>query len=378
MGTFQCATVHSFGLSLPVSALVPSSPSLWLAASLHHSPPLDAESPGFMLASYALPCNGRSPLLTGVKFSRPARVATACSRAFTRLRVQVRVLCRSREQAAAAAAVPWLEEVTLDFLGVHGLKAAVAEVQAAGKRCAVALPRIAKPGEQNIWKFYLGLHADALLVRSPGLLHSLTALRDRAAAEAAGGDGDGDAARPVPPLYGDFSLNAANSVAAATLLRSGLARLTPTHDLNAAQLAALARALPPPAAARLEAVAHQHLPIFHTEHCVYARFLSDGNSRDDCGHPCESATVHLRDSGGADHLVLADMGCRNTVFNAQAQTALPHVRSLADAGIRCASAARARRVISHACAALCAAHSVPSTQRSQHAPVCSPCGIVAV
>lgn len=55
--------------------------------------------------------------------------------------------------------------------------------------------------------------------------------------------------------------------------------------------------------------------------CVSAfRFLSDGNSYKDCGHPCESKTLHLRDQGGADHLVLADMGCRNTVFNAKAQS----------------------------------------------------------
>ena len=73
-------------------------------------------------------------------------------------------------------------------------------------------------------------------------------------------------------------------------------------------------------AARLEAVAHQHLPIFHTEHCVFARFLSAGDSHLDCGRPCEMHALHLRDGGGADHLVLADEGCRNTVFNAQAQS----------------------------------------------------------
>ncbi len=65
---------------------------------------------------------------------------------------------------------------------------------------------------------------------------------------------------------------------------------------------------------------HQHLPIFHTEHCVFCRFLSEGNSYLDCGRPCESNSVHLRDGNGKDHLVLADEGCRNTVFNAQAQS----------------------------------------------------------
>lgn len=40
------------------------------------------------------------------------------------------------------------------------------------------------------------------------------------------------------------------------------------------------------------------------------RFLSEGNSYLDCGHPCEQNMVHLRDHQGLDHLVLADMGCR--------------------------------------------------------------------
>eukprot|EP00884_Botryococcus_braunii_P013544 jgi/Botrbrau1/22190/Bobra.168_1s0022.1 len=70
----------------------------------------------------------------------------------------------------------------------------------------------------------------------------------------------------------------------------------------------------------VEAIVHQHLPIFHTEHCVFCRFLSEGNDYRDCGKPCEASRVHLRDSGGKDHLVLADMACRNTVFNAQAQS----------------------------------------------------------
>ncbi|MEW5305320.1 MAG: hypothetical protein WDW36_007868 [Sanguina aurantia] len=64
------------------------------------------------------------------------------------------------------------------------------------------------------------------------------------------------------------------------------------------------------------------------------RFLSDGNSYKDCGHPCESKTLHLRDQAGADHLVLADMGCRNTVFNAKAQSGLFHAPTLLRSGFR--------------------------------------------
>lgn len=51
------------------------------------------------------------------------------------------------------------------------------------------------------------------------------------------------------------------------------------------------------------------------------------------GHPCEKHTVHLRDTQGADHLVLADMGCRNTVFNAQAQSGAFFASDMLRAGI---------------------------------------------
>jgi collagenase-like PrtC family protease len=112
----------------------------------------------------------------------------------------------------------------------------------------------------------------------------------------------------IPELRGDFSLNAANAVATGYLLRSGgLTRLTPTHDLNAKQIVSMARLLGPEVSEKLEVIVHQHMPIFHTEHCVFCRFLSDGNSYKDCGHPCEKNSVSLRGFDGQDHLVLADM-----------------------------------------------------------------------
>ncbi len=79
-------------------------------------------------------------------------------------------------QVEAACAVPWLEEVILDFLEVHGLRQAVALVRDAHKRCIVATPRVLKPGEERLARFYLKLQPDALLLRSTGLLHQLTEL----------------------------------------------------------------------------------------------------------------------------------------------------------------------------------------------------------
>jgi len=250
-----------------------------------------------------------------------ARASTRASSS-PRFGPSVSVLCRTRAQAEAAIGVDGVEEIALDFLEVHGLQKAVRAVQDAGKTAVVATPRVLKPEEEQLWRFYLNLGADALLIRSAGLLQTLLEVRDDASADVV-----------VPPLRGDFSLNAANAIGADVFLRSGLERLTPTHDLNAEQQRALAVALGPVGAAKLEIIAHQHLPIFHTEHCVFCRFLSDGDSFRDCGHPCESAHVHLRDERGADHLVLADMGCRNTVFNAQAQTGVDYLADFLAAGV---------------------------------------------
>jgi U32 family peptidase len=125
-------------------------------------------------------------------------------------------------------------------------------------------------------------------------------------------------------------LNAANALTAAELFELGLSSLTPTHDLNAAQVAELARQS---GADRIEAIAYQHLPVFHTEHCVFCRFLSKGTSYRDCGRPCEEHRVALRDSAGRAHPVMADVGCRNTVFGAEAQEASRHIEEWRAAGI---------------------------------------------
>jgi putative protease len=110
----------------------------------------------------------------------------------------------------------------------------------------------------------------------------------------------------------------------------GLSRLAPTHDLNASQVAELARNV---GAERIEVIAYHHLPVFHTEHCVFCRFLSNGTSYKDCGHPCEKHRVSLRDGSGRAHPVMADVGCRNTVFGAEAQEASRHLEAWLRAGI---------------------------------------------
>ncbi len=222
---------------------------------------------------------------------------------------RLHLLVRSGDQLdAALAARP--ASITLDYLELYGLRPAVEQVAAAGIEVRVATPRVLKPNEQRVINFLLRLDCP-LLVRSGGLLQALQT-------------------QGHPNLIGDFSLNAANPLSAKTFLAMGVTRLTPTHDLNAAQVTALARAIGPE---RLEVVAYQHLPVFHTEHCVFCRFLSTGTSYKDCGHPCETHRVALRDQQGRAHPVMADVGCRNTVFGAEAQTASIHLVDWLAAGI---------------------------------------------
>jgi putative protease len=76
------------------------------------------------------------------------------------------------------------------------------------------------------------------------------------------------------------------------------------------------------------------MPMFHMEHCVFAAFLSSGKDWRDCGRPCDRHTVELRDRVGAESPVVPDAGCRNTVFNAHAQSAAEYVGRMLALGLR--------------------------------------------
>jgi putative protease len=67
---------------------------------------------------------------------------------------------------------------------------------------------------------------------------------------------------------------------------------------------------------------------------VYAHLLSTGRDFRTCGRPCERHAVALADRVGLVHPVVVDVGCRNTVFNAQAQSAAALVPDLLARGVR--------------------------------------------
>lgn len=220
------------------------------------------------------------------------------------------VLCRTLDQALAAVDAG-ATGVYLDFLELTGTGNAVRTLRArGGVHITLAPPRIRKPGEEKIDKYLLDLNPDALLVRSLGTLR----------------DGKGCGV----PRVGDFSLNVTNRLSAAQVLARDLTAFTPSFDLDAGQLSRLLSSEFGPFA---EVVIHHPMPLFYMEHCVIAALLSSGKDFRDCGRPCDRHAVSLRDRAGMVHPVEADVGCRNTVFHAAAQSAAGVVGSLQKVGV---------------------------------------------
>jgi putative protease len=180
----------------------------------------------------------------------------------------------------------------------------------AGQALLVAPPRIFKAGEDWVLKQVRSCEADGYLLRNYDHLKYFRDCR----------------------CIGDYSLNIANVLSAEYFkTRFGLERVTASYDLNFVQLEALLQAAPPE---WFEVTIHQHMPMFHMEHCVFCAFLSSGTDFTNCGRPCDRLQVELQDRVGARHPVKADAGCRNTVFNALAQTGAEHIARMVELGVR--------------------------------------------
>ncbi len=223
-------------------------------------------------------------------------------------------LCRTDAQLDAVLDAG-AREVELDWMELVGLAKAVERARSRGAKVGVATVRVQKPGEERIDAHLARMAPDHVLVRSWGSLAYFAALPDHAR----------------PALHGDFSLNVTNSITCGWVLGHGLTTLTAAHDLDREQLIALLAEAP---RGRICVTVHHHIPTFHTEHCVYAHLLSTGKDYKTCGRPCEHHEVALRDRVELVHPVVVDVGCRNTVFNAQAQSAASLVPELLVHGVR--------------------------------------------
>lgn len=232
---------------------------------------------------------------------------------------ELTVLCRSMEQVRAAVDAG-IGMVYADFEFIKQFPEAVETVRSAGGgvRIGLAAPRIHMPGEGGYFRNILKLEPDAVLVRNTGALHAFLKNRQEYPHEHA------------PELVGDYSLNIANHKAAALFLETGCSWIVPSYDLNIQQMTDL---LERADTSRMEVVIQQHMPMFHTEHCVYCTFLSDGTDYTNCGRPCEAHRVSLKDRVGFSHPVRVDEGCRNTVYNAIEQSGAEYLQHFINLGV---------------------------------------------
>jgi len=244
----------------------------------------------------------------------PATSGCEFARAETAVRLQLIVLVRNLAQldAALERSVPTLY---CDFEDPKKYREAVSRFRARPGRevdsaIFVAPPRIFKMGEEWTLRQVRSSEADGYLIRNYDHLRFFE--NDR--------------------KVGDYSLNIANRLTADYFKNKfGLERITASYDLNFAQLEALLRAAPPE---WFEITVHQHMPMFHMEHCLFCAFLTKGTDYTNCGRPCDTRDVRLRDRVGAEHPIKADAGCRNTVFNARAQTGAEYAAKMIDLGVR--------------------------------------------
>ncbi len=223
---------------------------------------------------------------------------------------RLHLVCRTLAQLEAATTLD-VQSLIADFQDIREYRPAVERARAAGRRIVLATPRIQKPDEAGIFRVMLRDAPDAVLVRNLAGLRFCTEQQQ--------------------PAIADFSLNATNDLTVQWLMDQGARRVTASYDLNRDQLLTLVQAVP---AAWLEVVIHQHMPMFHMEHCVFCAVLSPGTNKTNCGRPCDEHVVKLRDRVGMEHRLTADVGCRNTLFNAVPQSAAEIVPELLALGVR--------------------------------------------
>jgi putative protease len=242
------------------------------------------------------------------KIEWPLKAADSTANS-TSVRPELVVLCRTLPQLEAALSLG-ISTIYVDFEDIRRYPEAI-EIANSGTNLFLATPRIQKPGEQGFFRTVENARPAGVLIRNLGAIAYFRGKGFR--------------------LRGDFSLNVANPLTGAFLIEQGLERLTVSYDLTFEQILALLAYYP---GDRYELTLHQHMPMFHMEHCVFAAFLSNGTDYTNCGRPCDRHRVEVRDRVGLTHLVKADVGCRNTVFNARAQTGAQYFLRLHKAGLQ--------------------------------------------
>ncbi len=221
------------------------------------------------------------------------------------------ILVRSLRQLKEVLKLP-VSTIYADFDYLRDYELGIELTKDAGKEIILATPRVHMEGENGLLKKLEDLKPDGILVRNLGTLQYFQN-------------------KEHLKLIGDFALNIANYYAAKLLINEGAVYFTPSYDLNNKQLISLLKG---EISRYAEVVMYQHLPLFHTKFCVYARYLSKGTDNTNCGNVCELHQVSLKDRVNMLHPVRSDIGCRNTIYNGVEQAGIEYLNILQDLGVK--------------------------------------------
>jgi putative protease len=185
--------------------------------------------------------------------------------------------------------------------------------RAKGKKVILSTPRLVKEWQTATVRrnlaLYQELRPDGVMIANLGALLLAKELVDL-------------------PLYGDYSLNVYNSVAASFFGKQGLSGVTLSPELTLGQVEEIS------AHSRLEltAIVHGHLALMVSEYCVLGSFLGDLHTGK-CRGACEQGRFWLKDRKDELFPVVTDQFCRMHILNAKELSMLPHVQKFGKIGI---------------------------------------------
>lgn len=241
---------------------------------------------------------------------------------------RLNILCREPEHIESLLKIPphkWknLDTLYLDFPYGHDTwehyKILKEKTRGNGLKVALATPRVFKDSEKNQIEKLAELKPDAVLARSNGALEVLKNYDLN--------------------VIADFSLNITNHIAANYYLdRENIKKITASYDLifdnghdsDIKRLLMMAEKINPD---NLEVALEYYLPSFYMEYCIYSRYLSNGEDYKSCGFVCKNTRLKLKDRLGVMHPVLADVNCRNTMYNGRRKSIFSYLPKLLQAGI---------------------------------------------
>lgn len=241
------------------------------------------------------------------------QISSAAAQVKSNGNIKFNILIRNKDQAKYLIEAVQKNEINvvdvnsvcLDFEFGRDYQGSVQNLKNCGFKVGIATTRILKPQEYINLKIIHSMNPDFVLVRNLGALYYYQNVQKFSG-----------------ELKGDFSLNVTNHKSFEYLIGKGLSSVCLSYDMNFEQSVSLLQNIE---AQKAEITIHQSMPSFHMEHCVFAAFLSQGSSYKDCGKPCEKHKVQLKDQFGNYHWIKPDQECRNTMYNASAQTALPYL-----------------------------------------------------